>query len=338
VQALSNRRLPVAARLLAQSCWLQCDGNKRAAIKLFKQSWHGEPISRVGRLFDRWAERDMPFPASPPGPQPMIDDKVARSLARIFKQGYKPRVAPRRGYRNVAHAVRLSKKFESMVQATGACHRTVLRAMKRVDPKLGRVRQTVKPLLSQKEKDKRQRLAAQLRRMPATVRKASQYMDEASYNMDNLKCKVYGDTSVGEIVVEDTRAPRTRDQRQLLNFCVVFNWSRGPVAIVFVSGTKGLPGSHYLVRTYLHTCTHRILPSAPCLGRVAPQFKHAKAIAAVAAPHDKVRARECSAIVHSFFQLGIKVRRVPVGNPQHAMPPLPCCLHFFIVAAAHFVI
>jgi hypothetical protein len=135
-------------------------------------------------------------------------------MAELFKEGHMPGGGTKRGYCNVTHAVDNSDKLAHLVAKSGACRKRVLRAMQRVDLAIGRVQQTVKPLLREEERLKRQCTAALLQRQPTIVRKATIMLDEASYGFGKLPCKVYDDTNKGETVVQDSRVPRTCDQMQ----------------------------------------------------------------------------------------------------------------------------
>jgi hypothetical protein len=176
-------------------------------------------------------------------------------MAELIKEGHMPGGGTKRGYCNVAHAVENSDEFARLVAKSGACRKTVLRAMQRVDLAIGRVQQTVKHLLREEERLKRQRTAALLQRQPTIVRKATIMLDDASYGFGKLPCKVYGDTNKGDTGVQDSRVPRTCEQMQDLEFVVLLDYHNGPLDLVHVSGKKGLPAKAYKVRT--HLCSHQ---------------------------------------------------------------------------------
>jgi hypothetical protein len=249
-------------------------------------------------------------------------------MAELFKHGYRPGGGTKRGHRNVAHAVDNSEKFARLVSKSGASHKTVLRAMQRVDPAIGRVQLTVKPLPREDERLKRQRTAALLQRQPAIVRKATIMLDEASYGFGKLPCKVYGDTSKGETVVQANRVPRTRDQMQVLEFVVLLDYHNGPLDLVYVSGTKGLSAETHKVRTHLCSRQQLLEPLRPCLGGIAPLLKNARGVGYVGARPDKAQGGEHAAVVNGLLQLGTKVGCIKVGDPQHAATLFPRFAHF----------
>ncbi len=83
--------------------------------------------------------------------------------------------------------------------------------------------QRVKPTMSNKLQLERKRVAGKLYGMPASVRKATKWMDEASWVCNKHSGRVWGDKTKGEIVVPDKGAPRTVNEQQWLHFGVTLN-------------------------------------------------------------------------------------------------------------------
>lgn len=228
------------AHAFIQVCWAACKPDKRAARRMFREQWHGKKIERVDGLLRKWCERESVFPIPKPGRRPIIDDALAKAAAAIYVRGWADEYGTVRGFRNVEHALAKSESFTDLVGGIKCSPLTVLAAMKRVCPEVGRVRQRVKHVLSDKLKLERRRAAGVLLRMPLYVRKATEWMDEGGFGLHELSEMVWGDKTKGERLVTDNRAPRTKDDYTVLHYCVTVNWAVGPHTLTYLTGTKGM--------------------------------------------------------------------------------------------------
>lgn len=242
---------PISHRVLVQQSWAECQPSKSAAVRRYRQlvaARHCAPLSRPDKALARWCERGTALAAPQPGRPPLIPDDLARKLAAAVKARWKDKHGAHRGFRSVAHAKEKSPAFAKLAAEAGGADATVLAAMKRVDPKLGMVTQRVKPLFSERAKKVRRRAATKLLRLGLRPLMAAEFIDEASYGFSRLSCKVLGDTSKGEVLVADNRAPRSYSDYTVLHFCIAINWVVGAHFIVWLTGTKGMQSTGYKVR------------------------------------------------------------------------------------------
>lgn len=235
------------ARQLAQLLWLYLKPDLRAAVAEFKRMWHGNPVSRPDKLFKRWMERDGSAPVRSGGRPRIVPPAHAKKLAALFMEGYIASNGERHGFRTVDDAKKKSNKFRDLAAKHKCNDKTLMAAMKCANPALGRITQRVKQVLRKGLKKQRQRVARQLFRSPAYVRKACIFLDESSWGPCNLSGPVWGNKKEGQTTVTHPLAPRTNDDLSLLHFCVGVTYAEGPSFICFLTGTRGMKAKGFKV-------------------------------------------------------------------------------------------
>jgi len=238
----------IRAHAFIQMCWAACKPDKRAATRMFREQWHGEKIVRVDGLLRKWCERESVLPLPKPGRRPILGVPLAKEAAAIYMRGWEDEYGTMHGFRDVQHALAKSESFTKLVGDIKCSPVTVLAAMKRVCPEVGRVRQRVKQVLPKKLKLERRRVAGVLLRMPLYARKAAEWMDEGGFGFQELSEMVWGDKTKGERLVTDNRVARTRDDYTVLHFCVTVNWAVGPHTLTYLTGTKDMGEESYKAR------------------------------------------------------------------------------------------
>ena len=235
------------ARRLVQLLWLCYKPNLRSAVAEFRRLWRGDPVSRPDKLFKRWRERDGSAPVRSGGAPRKVPPARATAMAALFKRGHLAINGVRYGFRSVADAMKKSKDFADLAAKQECSDKTLMSAMKCADPAVGRITQRVKPVLRKELQVLRRRVSGQLFRMPAYVRKATIFVDEAGWGPNKLSGSVWGDKTEGQTTVPHALAPRTNDDLSLLHFCIGVTYAEGPSFICFLTGTRGMKDKGFKV-------------------------------------------------------------------------------------------
>lgn len=219
-------------------------------MQLFKKLHGDDRISRPDRFIKRWAARDTTVAAPKPGRPAKVPIATGRKLAAIADKGWKDPFGTVRGYSSVAKAIRASPRFAALAVPTGAKPRAIRAAMRRAVPTFGFRRQVVKPALTEAQKKQRRKAARELGRGGRVMRRATVFIDEASWGPEEFHKRVVGDTAKGARVVSDSRAARTNDERSMFHFAVAVGYGTGAIHIWFLNGSKGTPRKAYKERIH----------------------------------------------------------------------------------------
>lgn len=232
---------------MMQSCWLLFALVEKAAVQQFVNHFGYCPVAKPYEFLRCWKNRETSCAAARSGRPPIVAPKAAERCARRFMAGWADQWGRVRGFKGVTHAISKSPTFAELAAAAGGTPPVLLAAMKRACPEVGKVTQRLKPVLTAKQIAERRAAARLMRYKPRYVLKSTEWLDEAGWGMSRLCTRVYGDTRKGELLVEDNRAPRKKEDYTLLHFAVSVNWTKGPHSLVFLSGTRGLSKEQYEV-------------------------------------------------------------------------------------------
>lgn len=316
----------VAAAVFMSCLWQAFQPDKKEALHHFGALWWGNLMPNPRSLLDGCVRLAPPPDAHGRGRRPKVPDKLAFRAAAVFMKGWKDDYGQWHGFRNVPHAIELSKQFAELAAEADCCHATLLSSMRRVCPDIGRVRQTVKPTLSTKLKLQRRRDAGKLMALPRSVFNATEWCDEASFNFTKQDELVWGSRAGGERLVRDSRAPRSSGEGWL-HFFITVNAQVGAHILVWLTGTKGLKNPGFKASTHLGSRARHVHPLQPRAACVAPPLKSAIAVMRVSAPHDEPEGGVCHTLIDGTWQWLAHAISCKVGNPQHSDACLPRGLH-----------
>lgn len=255
--------------------WTAFKPDKAEALRAFAALWWGNLVPNPHQLLDECAM--LGAAPSPPsrGRPPLVGDRLAFRAAAVYVKGWGNGTANGAGFRNVPHAICKSRPFAALAAEAGCCHATLLGAMVRVCPALGRVRERVKPSFSKRAMLLRKRVAGQLKRMPKQALRATEWGDEASWGFNRLSGTVWGLRTEGERLRIDGRLPRSFSDMTVLHFFVSVNWAVGAHMLVWLTGTKGMGKGEFKVCT-IPEPTRAPYATAPAKRRTRPPAAQAR--------------------------------------------------------------
>lgn len=237
-------------RQLAHHAWHACDGDLDSAIVLFKTLCKGDVPPQVKRFVLTWGPRESAKNKPGQGRQCKIQNDVAKKLANMYKSGFNTRAGDR-GYTSVDHAKRMSSTFAQLIADAGnPSNKTVMRAMRRVDKNLGKVRQCAKKQLSPQNKSYRRKVAGILKRIGKKQLHAVTWVDEVSKWVKLPDRLVAGDKRKGDRIVDDYFASKNKKQQIKISALLAVNYAVGPLYCKLLTGTTGGIGTDYQVQTF----------------------------------------------------------------------------------------
>lgn len=244
-----------AAKDYMRKIWAACSPDKAETLSIFAATWWGNLVPDPRQLLEECAMLDAAASPRGRGRPRLVGDRLAFRAAAVFIRGWDDGAGNYAGFRDVPHAMRMSQPFAALAAEAGCSHATLLSAMQRACPAVGRVRERVKPSLSKTTMKLRKRIAGQLSRMPMQVFRATEWGDEASWGFSRLSSVVWGLQTKGERLRIDKRAPRSFSDMTVLHFFVSVNWAVGAHTLVWLTGTKGMGKGGFKVSN---------IPGLPC--------------------------------------------------------------------------
>lgn len=242
-------------RQLAHHAWNACDGDLDPAIALFKTLCKGNVPPQVRRFVLTWGPRNSAKNKPGQGRHCRIPNDVAKKMASLYKAGFKTS-AGARGYTSVNHAKRMSSVFAQLiVDAGNPSNKTVMRAMRRVDKNLGKVRQCAKKQLSPQNKAYRRKVAGILKRVGKKQLHAVTWIDEVNKWVKLPDRLVAGDTRKGDRIVNDYFTARNKNQQIKISALLAVNYAVGPLHCQLLTGTTGGIGKDYQVQVTINMNT-----------------------------------------------------------------------------------
>jgi hypothetical protein len=158
-------------------------------------------------------------------------------------------------YRSVREGCLENEVLRQAILAHDVEPQHLLKRMRQVRPDLERRKLTIrKPLINTRHNAGEERLrdAAFLLVQPMSYFKRIVWLDAASFHvMPDGKVEVWASADRHDLQRTDVHLGIAPNKRVSIKYYAAVNWLKGPVAIVFVTGTTGVD------KIYKVSCTHR---------------------------------------------------------------------------------
>ena len=259
----------------------------------------GQGISRPDALLDACTKSDTAAPARGRGGPPSVPDKLAYRAAALMKPGCVDKAGTVHGFRSLAHVCETSQAFAALSNEAASCPATLLSAMRRACPALGRVQERVKAVLSERLMQQRKMLAGQQTRLPTRVRQATEYMEEASFGLSKQSGLVWVDRAKREWLVLD--GPRSYSDYAWLPFCISVNYTVGAHVLTWLAGTGCIKDKGYKAS------------ATPAPSRSPADAAHAA-------------SRRCCRTAQALFAPALQRMNLKVGCWVHSLMACSSCL------------
>lgn len=244
------------ARPHAASAWLTTIGGISKATKMFTNTIKvlGHKTPAAIRSFIRyWGKKHQKYGtvkghASNSGRiRKLTRAQAKRCLDKALGWKKDGRSGP---YSSVDNLISKCPEVKQMIQETGACPRTLMRAMKQLCPTFSYKKLTVKAKLSAQQKLDRVAVCKKHLQVPDKTLETVLWIDAKTMYM-NITHR-YGWVDAAEEDVFETNRPATRKSNVIkLKYYIAVNARLGAVYLGFYTGTTGMPaerdGKTYLV-------------------------------------------------------------------------------------------
>ncbi len=234
-------------RILARQVWHACEGDLDRATASFKGLCKDKVPTQVKRFVLTWGQRDEVENKPGQGRVSIISHDTAKKLANLYMAGFKTS-SGMRGYTSIDHAKRMSNTFAQLIADAGTpSNKTIMRAMRKANKNLGKVRQSAKKQLSPENKSYRRKVAGNLKRMGKKRLHAVTWVDEVSKWVKLPDRLVAGDKRKGDRVINDYFAARNKKRQIKVCAVLAVNYAIGPLHCKLLTGTTGGIDKEYQV-------------------------------------------------------------------------------------------
>jgi transposase len=239
-------------RRLAASVWSTSDHNIKEAVRQMQVGCKNQGLKMPGapeKFIRRWGKRyeatkSTATNSSNAGRKPTLtEEQVVELLECLLAWKKEGRRFP---WSSIKKFMTGHPRVKEIVAATNASVKAVTRALKRWLPSLGRARIEVRPKLTPKQKHARVMACKRLLRLPFRKFQDTVWID-AKVLYVNLKFR-HGwidtaDTPGQDLVQESVMSKSKHAKMIKLKYYAAVNADVGPVAIVFTTGTTGMPAT-----------------------------------------------------------------------------------------------
>lgn len=233
-------------RLLAVECYILSGKLIEPAVALFNSRCPKHGKSTPSRFIrEAWQLLELTFSLhtqhNQGRPRKVTDTEAAAAVQWLWA-GYEAE-GEQRYYTSIEAACELSPKLAACVAAHDIKPRTLLAAMRRVEPKCRRQLTVVKRPHSPENRKQRVRCCEQLEGWSLSRLQRTCWIDAATIWLVPKNMKVFAPPGV-HLVLTDSRHPTHSSKIRKLRFYICVNALLGPVALRFITGTTDLEGNY----------------------------------------------------------------------------------------------
>ena len=238
---------------------VECHGNKKAAVRLFKDKLGSKCPAKPKRFIDQWDTRVRSGKGcenlKAPGPKRKISPEIASKAAAIFLAGFKQRGSGQQLYfESLNQALRLSSRrneLRDILRDHQICTKTLWRAIRRAAPKMTTRSLTFYKKFTAVQMNTRLRVCRFFLKMRnvemQNYLRTVVWIDAAKIWVHVPKNQqVWVDSGSlkddDSLLIPDERAPGKRGDKICLAYYAAVNHEIGPVYFKLTTGTVGVKG------------------------------------------------------------------------------------------------
>lgn len=230
----------VQRRQTAYDCWRDSGADIRRACAAFRAHPHGASEKNASRFIHRarallGANGSLHSPRRTGRKAKVTAEQAQRALDLLWK-GYVSE-GRRRYYTSIKQACDNNKGLAAIIKECGCKPRTLLSAMRQLEPTCRRRREAVKRLLTAENRAARLASSRALLEWPLDKLRRVFWIDAATIYCSPKSLAVYAPPG-SHLVITDERVPSHSTQLRKLKFYICINAILGPVALVFITGTS----------------------------------------------------------------------------------------------------
>lgn len=258
-------------RAAAAAVWNKYGHAGRAAVAEFRRLVPGSKTTRPGRLINKWGPRGSTATKKGCGPPYAIPNAIAKEADAIYDEGYVDSDGEERRYEGAKHALKKNAALRRLLAPYGVSAKTVERALRRINPRYNFRKEKITVKLTEGQKRKRREVAGVRALEPLDVVKGTTFIDEGCFSGANLQEHVFTARPADTCQHAHHLKPRTADANPpRLHFAVAVNYSRGPLHLGFLTGTRCFLGRRYMVRAH-HSPLSALPPPPPAMPQTRPR-------------------------------------------------------------------
>lgn len=253
----------MATRQAARDSWLRADGDLHEAVRLMRLDPRAAGCGRPDRMILRWGRdntnRDSLTDLPRSGRPRQLTKAATIRAAAILKAGYTIS-GVHKCYSSFKHACSQDEELQSILITADVTRKHLLACIGIEDPSAVFGMLHVKNAFTLSERRGRIKDSKKMLRnfsRAATYSQRIFWIDAKKMHVSLASQKVWFDSTDQPDTVEDVRAQGARGGLKTLHFYAAVNACKGPVALIFVTGTTGLQRDPaYRVRRHDHIAGH----------------------------------------------------------------------------------